>query len=388
MCTYTTSISVRGNRGVRDFHNAIDLSESVTPPKKRGKPRDLKREHAIITFFFDERSLKKRGRPRREEFRGVKPKVFIGSASESKSVAEALHENLCAGDFAKVKVWDQIFKPGQHTLEALAEELDRATFGVFVFTEDDLTHIRNQQFTITRDNVLFELGLFAGRLGRDRCFLLIPQQTKGDFHLPTDLTGITAVSYSVPGRDETYTDATRAACTKIRNAITSRACSISDATATAIKSMLQATAKLIAVRAGLNDNEVRAFCHLADTASKHLKPVAFYIGTKPYEDKAVQIPIIEPWYFISAAFTTDAYVCGEVNWKIDKARVEQSTKIWGQIKSVVAAPLRSVDSEPIGTISFDSNKGMDQTGWAEDNTLQDAVCLLAEAISTVVMRTR
>lgn len=317
----------------------------------------------------------------------MKPRVFIGSSSESKSVAEALHENLSSGNFAEVRVWDQIFSPGQHVLEALDKELDRATFGLFVFTEDDLANIRSEEFTITRDNVLFELGLFTGRIGRDRCFLIMPQEHTGDFHLPTDLAGITHISYNTPRHNETYTDVTRAPCTKIRNAITAISGNISDFTTATIKLTLQATAKLIAVHAGLNDNEVRAFCHLAQ-ANKYLKPVAFYIGTKPYKDKAVQIPINEPWYFISRAFTTDAYVCGEVDWSIDKREVEESKNIWGEIKSIIAAPLRSMDSEPIGTISFDSNHEIRRTGWAGDNTLEDAVCLLAEAISIVIMKAR
>ncbi|SRR5581483_7749435 len=326
--------------------------------------------------------------PKRDEVPKVKPKLFIGSASESKTVAEALHTNLSAANFARVKIWDQIFKPGKSTLEAFDKVLDRSTFGVFVFAEDDIGHIRNQQFTIVRDNVLFELGLFAGRLGRERCFMLVPKQIEGNFHLPTDLLGITTISYSAPMQGENYTESTRAACNEIRNVIVEESCNISDAAASSVKSMLQATAKLIAVRAGLNDNEVRAFCHLADATGKYLKPVAFYIGTKPYEDKSVQIPIKEPWYIISRAFTSDKYVCGEVDWNIDKAKVEQSQKIWGQIRAIAAAPLRSIDCEPIGTIAFDSNKPIDQIEWIDDNTLQDSVCLLAEAVSTIVTKTR
>jgi hypothetical protein len=39
---------------------------------------------------------------------------------------------------------------------------------------------------VARNNVIFEIGLFIGGLGRERVFIVTPQNT-GDFRIPSDL---------------------------------------------------------------------------------------------------------------------------------------------------------------------------------------------------------
>lgn len=121
-----------------------------------------------------------------------KPTIFIGSSSEGESIAYALQANLeNAGD---VTVWKQgIFELGSSYLESLIKELDKADFAILVLTEDDITKSRGEDTASPRDNVLFELGLFMGRLGRERSFYVYDKDI--DLKIPSDLAGICGAGY-------------------------------------------------------------------------------------------------------------------------------------------------------------------------------------------------
>ena len=147
----------------------------------------------------------------------MKPTLFVGSSSESLDVAYAAQRNL--EDVAEVVVWKQgIFELTRSYLESLLDALDDTEFGLFVFAPDDVTKIRGTEMTTARDNVVFELGLFIGRLGRERSFIMMPKGVS-DFRLPSDLLGICTATYDSPSRPNRLQAALGPACHDIRNAI-------------------------------------------------------------------------------------------------------------------------------------------------------------------------
>ena len=147
----------------------------------------------------------------------MKPSLFIGSSTEGLGIAYAAQQNLRFT--AEVTVWDQgVFQLSKTSLESLLAVLDRTDFGMFVFSPDDIVIIRGEHNQAVRDNVLFELGLFTGRLGRDRCFILMPEDAR-DVRLPTDLIGVTPATFEVGRRDGSMQAATGPACHSVREAI-------------------------------------------------------------------------------------------------------------------------------------------------------------------------
>ena len=97
-------------------------------------------------------------------------------------------------DELKSVVGDEyIFKDKPEKLAALKVLEDEVDFGFMVFSADDELIVRDKHFESARDNVLFEYGLFLGRVGLDRAFVIAQQEAK----IPTDLLGITNTRYEV-----------------------------------------------------------------------------------------------------------------------------------------------------------------------------------------------
>ena len=118
------------------------------------------------------------------------------------------------------KVWTQnVFAPSSITIDALLKEVAQNDFGVFVMTADDVAKIRAANYHIVRDNVLFESALFMGRYGRQRVFLVKPMNAS-DFHIPTDLLGLTFAEYDPDHANRDVKAAVGPPCTDILTAIT------------------------------------------------------------------------------------------------------------------------------------------------------------------------
>jgi Predicted nucleotide-binding protein containing TIR-like domain len=144
----------------------------------------------------------------------MKPRVFIGSSLEGLDVAYAIQQNL--EHDAEPTVWPQgAFIPSDYVLPALEEAVGTYDFGIFVFLPDDIVEIRQERQSTVRDNVLFELGLFIGRLGRQRNFIVMPRgQT--EFRMPTDLLGLIFGDYDPDRQDKNLQAATGPTTNQIR----------------------------------------------------------------------------------------------------------------------------------------------------------------------------
>lgn len=145
----------------------------------------------------------------------MRPRVFIASSSEALQVAEAV--NMRLDNYAQVKQWDNAFDLSSITINSLVQCSRNTDFAVFVFHRDDKAIIRDNSYSIVRDNVLFELGLFIGAIGIERCFVLIPKSSEHDFRLPTDLAGLTVATYDDSHKN--HVDAVTASCGRIKQAI-------------------------------------------------------------------------------------------------------------------------------------------------------------------------
>jgi len=120
-------------------------------------------------------------------------RVFIISSAEALPIARAI-ENAFEYDPFNVTVWtDGVFKASWYPVESLEQQLDASDFAIAIASPDDRVESRGTVATTARDNVIFELGLFIGRLGRKRSFLLEPRGE--EVKLPSDLTGITTIPY-------------------------------------------------------------------------------------------------------------------------------------------------------------------------------------------------
>ena len=126
-----------------------------------------------------------------------KSRVFIGSSSESKFIANALQVSL-ESEFPHnfhVTTWTQdVSRAGKTLIEWLEVQLELYDFAVLICAADDTIISRGSRYPSFRDNVLFELGLFMGKMGRDRVQLLVPRGEKA-IKLPSDLDGILHVNY-------------------------------------------------------------------------------------------------------------------------------------------------------------------------------------------------
>lgn len=157
---------------------------------------DLARDHPLLWRALADR-LAHRLLDRNNLVRPLNdiPRLFVGSSAEMREVAREIQSGL-ARDPVVVQVWtDRIFTASSTSIEALEAAVAKIDFAVLVLGAEDTVYSRDEKSVASRDNVVFELGLFMGALGRGRTFAIIPEKT--DLKIPTDLLGVTMLPYRV-----------------------------------------------------------------------------------------------------------------------------------------------------------------------------------------------
>jgi predicted nucleotide-binding protein len=144
-------------------------------------------------------------------------RVFIGSSGETKGVAYAVQQCL-ESEIRQIEcaVWtDGVFKPSSDFMSALIGTTREVDHAILIAGRDDIALWRGDEVSIPRDNVTFELGLFMGALGKERTFLVCPENVP---KLPTDLSGMIHVGYRERS-DNNLEPAVRAGVTRLARAI-------------------------------------------------------------------------------------------------------------------------------------------------------------------------
>jgi predicted nucleotide-binding protein len=118
--------------------------------------------------------------------------VFIGCSVEGLRIAKVIQITLAHS--SRPVIWHQgVFGLSSGTLESLVGKVHTFKYAILVLTPDDLLTKRGETSSVARDNVLFELGLFMGALGREHTFIVCDSSVL----LPSDLAGITPAKFNL-----------------------------------------------------------------------------------------------------------------------------------------------------------------------------------------------
>ncbi len=128
-----------------------------------------------------------------------KPTVFIGSSREGINTAKTIRSTLEA--IAECILWEDAFDFGVSNFSNLVGKIAFYDYAILIATADDVTISRKKQQKSTRDNVLFEFGLFTGGLGLTKTFYVVEDGVK----IPSDILGITLPF--IPKQSDTNYDA-------------------------------------------------------------------------------------------------------------------------------------------------------------------------------------
>jgi len=317
------------------------------------------------------------------------PTVFVASSGESQRLAQAIQQNLKT---AEVRVWTQdAFHPGQTLIDELQRNLKQSDFGVFIFAGDDEVKIRGQKYQAVRDNVILELGMFIGLLGKDHSFIVKPENA--DLRLPTDLQGVVAVTYNKEWAQREPVPALGSACTQIDDAIKRQYRRKSKELSTAISESLETicwsmSAPLTPERASL-----RAFIFKKER--EELVCVGFW---DPYEsveqvgktrfhiDEKTASKVIVVRCFLDNALHRSAGVEGGAVAPLT-SRDGVKGAISPSLRYVLASPIRNTENDSIwGVVDFDASNNLGKKLLQNEQTANAVIWRLSRDLAKILAR--
>lgn len=126
-----------------------------------------------------------------------KAKVFIASSGRTLTLAEKLRDELQKNELCEGVVWSEESRrqPGATIIEMLENAAENYDFAVIILARDDVIVGEKGDTLKARDNCVFEAGLFAAYLRRERCFLVNSVDQRD---LPSDLGGIISLPFTEP----------------------------------------------------------------------------------------------------------------------------------------------------------------------------------------------
>ena len=138
-----------------------------------------------------------------------KIRLFLMTSKAASDAASAL-EKACADQFTIVTWKEGGLHGANYAIASLEHMLDQSDVAIAIAEPSvDGRH--------GRDNIIFELGFFMGRLGRHRTFLLEPRGEKSE--LPPELAGVHTLTWPHhPGAD--VSEAIAPVCAKLTQLIT------------------------------------------------------------------------------------------------------------------------------------------------------------------------
>jgi predicted nucleotide-binding protein len=144
------------------------------------------------------------------------PVLFVGSSVERHPVASEIQSGL-RNDRMIVIVWaDDVFRASKSSVESLLATVLSSDFAVLLIAPDDIVMSRDIESPAPRDNVVLELGLLMGLLGRERTFIVRPRGA--NIKLPSDWLDFKPLEYA-EGTPDTLESRVAPICNEIRKAI-------------------------------------------------------------------------------------------------------------------------------------------------------------------------